>query len=102
MLTKRALFRPQVKYEDIKAQTTHEISRMLDFLGVPYSRSSLEQRMSEDFSQFHRHHTQDEFFVHFTEQQREYVYSVVGKTADMLRETFNSTFGIGDYKNYVI
>ena len=85
-----------VKYENIKSHTMDEVERMLNFLGVPFSREDLKRRMSEGFETFHRAHPKE--FEHFTSEQEHCVRKQVETVIALLKEKNNgSTFGIEEY-----
>ena len=57
-----------VFYEDLQVNATHEVERMLDFLGIPYSSQELQWRLRNNgFQKLHRQHNQS--FNPFTMDQ---------------------------------
>ena len=67
-----------VRYEDLKSDKVRQVTRMLDFLNVNYSKVDVEQRLQEDFSAVRRNHSCD--FDHFTENQKLYMRSMIAST----------------------
>ena len=90
-----------MKYEDLKSDSLTPIKRMLEFLRVPYSDEELEKRLSQDYRQFHRKHTNSSSsFDHYTPKQREYISAMIQNVVDMLKAQNNGcTFGIEEYLN---
>ena len=85
-----------VKYENIKTRMMVEVERMLKFLGVPFSREDLKQRMSEGFETFHRTHPKE--FEHFTSEQEQYVHKNVENIVALLkRKNSGNTLGVEEY-----
>ena len=58
-----------VSYEDLQEDTVREVGKILDFLHYPYNHSELVERLSEDFTNFHRTHTHDDF-QHYSPVQK--------------------------------
>lgn len=67
-----------VRYENLKSDKVREVTRMLDFLSVNYSKVNVEQRLREDFNAVQRNHSCD--FDHYTEDQKVYMRSMITKT----------------------
>ena len=87
-----------VWFEDLKANVTTEVKRMLDFLKVPYSESELEKRLENNFEKFHR--KQRDQFQHYTPGQRYYLRTVILKTIDILKKA-NFTAEVTRLENYL-
>ena len=85
-----------VYFEDLKANVTGEVERMLDFLQVSYSREQVEERLEQNFNFFKRSHHRE--FEHYTTEQRAYITQVVAKTKQEL-ENSDST-GIIQIERY--
>ena len=64
-----------VRFEDLKRDAFTEIKRVLDFIQFPYSDHTLEQRIQDGYTHFHRNHT--DLFEHYTVEQREHLNSVI-------------------------
>ena len=84
----------RVYYEDIKSNATREVLRMLDFLRVPHSKSLVEAKLGDGFGSFHRGAGRS--FIHFTEQQRLVVATML---SHVVREC--SEKGYHDTEQYV-
>ena len=85
-------------FEDLKANVTGEVERMLDFLQVSYSREQVEERLEQNFTLFKRRHHRE--FEHYTTEQRAYITQVIAKTKQEL-ENNNST-GIIQIERYLV
>ena len=85
-----------VYFEDLKANVTGEVERMLDFLQVSYSREQVEERLEQNFTLFKRSHHRE--FEHYTTEQRAYITQVIAKTEREL-ENSNST-GVIEIERY--
>ena len=59
-----------VNYEDLKRDAVKEVEKILDFLQFPYSHDEVVERLREDYTDFQRPHTQDNF-QHFSPKQKE-------------------------------
>ena len=69
---------------------------MLEFLGFGYKDDELRQRLSTNFSTFHRKQTGD--FLHFTREQRRFIDKGLAYTIDFLQQhNSGETFGMEDY-----
>ena len=66
----------RVFYEDLKTNTSHEVTRMLEFLKVPHLTPHLQQQ-SDSTEKFHRQAGKEEIMNHFTQQQREALAAVL-------------------------
>ena len=73
-----------VWFEDLKANMTNEVRRMLDFLKVPYSESELEKRLENSFEKFHRKQRDD--FEHFTPELTLYMRLKILETIEVLKK----------------
>ena len=73
-----------VYYEDMKTNQLDEVGKLLDFLNVSYNHSELSKRLNEDFSDFHRKHSKDTEFQHYTEEQQLFVEHVIADTEQVL------------------
>ena len=70
-----------VKYEDLKRDTCDEVKRMVSFLGEEMLPGA-EQMLQDGFQTFHRNHTYA--FNHYTQDQIEYINSVIIRVAKQL------------------
>ena len=68
-----------VRYEDLMANTTGELLRMLEFLGMPYSPMEVTTAVnSSKFTQFYRNHSDN--FEHYTAKQKAVINADIKKT----------------------
>ncbi len=74
-----------VRYEDMKKDKVEQVSRMLDFLQQDYNRTELAARLEDEFDKFHRSHTAEDNYDHYTEKQRAYVRFLIKSTANKLQ-----------------
>lgn len=65
-----------VSYEDLKNNTVKEVEKILDFLKYPYNHNELVEKLSQDFNEFRRSHTQDDF-PHFNSEQKQKLRSTL-------------------------
>lgn len=72
-----------VKYEDLKANTVHEVMRMVQFLGYEIPKDLLVERMKQKFTAFYRNHTLT--FQHFTTAQKNYINSIINRVDSKLK-----------------
>ncbi|CAI8056765.1 WSC domain-containing protein 1 [Geodia barretti] len=73
-----------VRYEDLVTNTDSEVMMMLDFLGYPYSLSTISKRL-KDYNEFRRRKASTTEFDHFTASQVEFVETVIENTQRILR-----------------
>lgn len=71
-----------VHYEDLKANATREVLRMVRFLGVEVPDDMVAERVKQDFTSFYRNHTQS--FEHFTTVQKDYINRIILQVASKL------------------
>ena len=71
-----------VKYEDLKADTYHEVERMITFLNVEL-KNNFQASLKEGFHKFHRNHTYT--FEHYTPEQKLHMNSVILRVAQYLQ-----------------
>ena len=74
-----------VKYEDLLTNTDSEVMKMLDFLGYPYSGSTVSGKLKQDYNEFHRRKSNTTSFDHFTVKQVAFVDTVIENTLQILR-----------------
>lgn len=86
-----------VKYESLKFELVAQSKRMLDFLGINYSKLQLENLLNH-VQTFHRNHSND--FDHYTPYQRSYVHSVVKETISLLHT--NHLSDAVDFNDYLL
>ena len=80
----------------MKSNTIKEVKKMLQFLGFGYREEDLQQRLSTNFSAFHRKQTED--FLHFTREQRRFIDKGIAFSIEFLKQQNNGeTFGLEDY-----
>ena len=72
-----------------------QVKRMLDFLQVPYSNSSLKKTLAEDYNTFHRNHTST--FEPFTESQKKLVRSGINDILLKLKQRKKTIPGLKKY-----
>ena len=85
-----------VQYEKLKNDTVGGVKRILDFLGLKYSREEISQRLEGGYTSFYRNHRDD--FEHFTPSQRAFMTNMVNETIQMLDEcNVGDVFPIHDY-----
>ena len=58
-----------LRYEDLKNNTLQELLKTLDFLRVSYDPETVASRLKEDYSEFYRHHGEDDF-KHYSDEQK--------------------------------
>ena len=85
----------RVFFEDLRTNTSREVVRILDFLGVPYSPSQVEQKLNSGFNEAHRESASN--FEHFTDQQKRVVGGVLSHVVEEC-----STRGYKDTRDYVL
>ena len=87
-----------VRYEDLKANSTHEVLRMLDFLRVEHdSRQVAAVLEKEGFIEHYRNHTDD--FEHFTAKQKQFINNAIRQMLKELQQAkIPDTLGL---KNYI-
>ena len=86
------------RYEDVKANASREVRRMLAFLGVPLTDKELQDRLVQGFDRFHRHHSDYEQFDHYTDRQKEYLKNVILQTYSTLQKAgYERAFSIDEY-----
>ena len=73
-----------VRYEDLVTNTDSEVMMMLDFLGYPYSLSTISKRL-KDYNEFRRRKASATEFDHFTASQVEFVETIIENTQRILR-----------------
>ena len=84
-----------IRYEELRKNTQRELSKMLDFLHVPFSTTKLDKvRWKEndngDFGNFK-----------FTDTQQNYVNSVIQKTAEVLSmHSLTKDINLANYFRY--
>lgn len=87
-----------VQYEDLKENTSAQITKMLKFLNVDYNSSTLNQKLSKGFESFHRkNHLQE--FEHFTAEQRVLVNSIIKDVISLL--SFSEKSHMLDIDRYI-
>ena len=74
-----------VKYEDLLTNTDSEVMKMLDFLGYPYSGSTVSGKLKQDYNEFHRRNSNTTSFDHFTVKQVAFVDKDIKNTLQILR-----------------
>ena len=74
--------------------TITEVTSILHFFIVPFSKEHLQSQKKTGFEQFHQKHSHD--FDYFTRKQRLHVYNVVVQTIKM-EDNNGKTFGIKEY-----
>ena len=73
-----------VRYEDLRANATKEVLRMLEFLRVPHTPGQVAAILREgEFTQYYRNHTDD--FEHYTPEQKEAFNKAILYIIDHLR-----------------
>ena len=75
-----------VKYEKMKANTSKELRRMLEFLQVPYTEAQFQSVVNSGYEKFRRHHSSQDDYDHYTSEQRAFVNSVIRTTHSILEE----------------
>ena len=81
----------RVFYEDLQVNATHEVERMLDFLGIPYSSQELQWRLRNNgFQKLHRQHNNS--FNPFTTDQHMFMKaSLYYLEKDLRKEGFDDS-----------
>ena len=79
-----------VKYEDMKANMSKELRRMLNFLQVPYTEAQFQSVVTSGYEKFRRHHSSQDDYDHYTSEQRAFVNSVIRTTHSILEEYYLS------------
>ena len=74
-----------VKYEDLVTNAEAEVMIMLDFLGYPYSLSTVSKRLRRDYNEFHRGKPNSSAFDLFTAKQAAFVDTVIENTQRILQ-----------------
>ena len=75
-----------IRYEDMKANTSRELQRMLDFLQVPYTEAQFQRVVNNGYEKFKRRHSPRDDYDHYTSEQRAFVNSVIRSTHSVLEE----------------
>ena len=70
-----------LRYEDLKNNTVEEVKRVLDFLNVYYNSDTLADVLKEDYSEFHRPHSGDNF-EHYSVEQKEWLKHLLLETME--------------------
>ena len=87
-----------IRYEDMKANTSRELRRMLGFLQVPYTEAQFQRVVNNGYEKFRRHHSPQDDYDHYTSEQRAYVNSVIRTTHSILEEYhLSETCNVYDY-----
>ena len=87
-----------VKYEDMKANTSKELRRMLNFLQVPYTEAQFQSVVTSGYEKFRRHHSSQDDYDHYTSEQRAFVNSVIRTTHSILEEyCLSETCSVHEY-----
>ena len=87
-----------VKYEDMKANMSRELRRMLDFLQVPYTEAQFQSVVNSGYEKFRRHHSSQDDYDHYTSEQRAFVNSIIRTTHSILEEYYLSeTCSVHEY-----
>lgn len=73
-----------IKFEDLIKNTTHEVLRMVRFLGHDMSEGMLRDRLKQDFSTFKRNDT-IATFEHFTAAQKQLINTVISYVGSRLK-----------------
>ena len=81
LLVQNAAKRPVllVHYEDLKRNSSHEVLRMVKFLGVGIPESVVMERLKDGFTSFYRNHTQT--FEHYTDMQKLQINKAITRVA---------------------
>ena len=70
---------------------------MLDFLHFEYRDQEIQQRLSDNFNTFLRHHSENDF-AHFTSEQQKFIDNGISESIGYLdRYNDGETFGIEEY-----
>ena len=88
-----------VKYEDLQKNVNSKVTKMLDFLGFPYSLTAVNKILANNYDEFHRKHSNSTSFEHFTNEQKKFIYSVIQNTIDILES--HKMIAICDIKDYL-
>ena len=73
-----------VKYEDLQANATKEVLRMLEFLRIPHTPDQVAAILKErEFTQYYRNHTDD--FEHYTPEQKKSFNTAILYIIEQLR-----------------
>ena len=87
-----------VKYEDMKANMSKELRRMLNFLQVPYTEAQFQSVVTSGYEKFRRHHSSQDDYDHYTSEQRAFVNSVIRTTHSILEEyRLSETCSVHEY-----
>ena len=80
-----------VKYENLKANVSLEMSRIIKFYGMNMSQQYLDSQVQAGYSRFYRNHTDS--FQHYLPEQEDDISKAVSDTVSTLREHYsdNST-----------
>ncbi len=70
-----------ISFEELQINREAELRRMLDFLKVPYSASTLKRVVQQDYTKYKRKKME---FKHYTREQEEYVMEVIQETIDAM------------------
>lgn len=73
-----------IKYEDLQANATKEVLRMLEFLRIPHTPDQVAAILKErEFTRYYRNHTDD--FEHYTPEQKKSFNTAILYIIDQLR-----------------
>ena len=87
-----------IRYEDMKANTSRELRRMLGFLQVPYTEAQFQRVVNSGYEKFKRRHSSQDDYDHYTSEQRAFVNSVIRTTHSILEEYhLSETCNVYDY-----
>lgn len=84
-----------VRYEDLKANTTHEVVRMVEFLGIEIHKDVVMERTKQDFTRFYRNHTLT--IEYFTTAQKERINQIIHRVASKLNSQNSQSLHLWDY-----
>ena len=86
-----------VRYEDLVANTTGELLRILEFLGVPYSPVKVTTSLkSKEFTQYYRNHSDN--FEHYTAKQKAAINADISKiTSELDKAGLAHTISLAQY-----
>lgn len=74
------------KYDDLQDNAITEVMRMLDFLGYPYSLSTITKKLRRNYDEFQRSHSNRTSLVldYFTKSQISFLNSIINNTAHII------------------
>lgn len=85
-----------IRYEDMARSPVTEVKKMLSFLNMEFNEETVEQRLVQDFTLFHRSKKRNRDV--YSKSLKEFVYSVLNECNDYLKD--NNLLGVVQTSHY--